>query len=111
MKALRFACGLGLLLTLGCGGNESRCEEMCDWLERCIDEDYDCSESSIEECAEDLDEESDACLDATDELLDCLNENESCEDSLASCTSEAAAAGEKCKFDDENSDSGGSSGG
>ena len=85
-------------LSLGCESNEGRCETLCEWIDECSDEPVSCTNSEIEECADDIDDTDADCEDAFDEFTDCLEENDmDCSDIEDSCVGEAAEWIEQCE--------------
>ena len=80
----------------GCRSTEDRCETVCDWLEKCLREaGADEGECDAEECAEDLENESDSCQDSFEEFADCLEEDDSCDEG-SECAGEANNFVEDC---------------
>lgn len=85
-------------LVLGCESNESRCETLCDWIDECSDQSVACSDSEIEECADDIDDTDSDCEDAFGEFTDCLEDQDlDCSDVEKNCVGEAAEWLEQCE--------------
>ena len=80
-------------LALGCEGVEEQCDTLCDFLSDCSDVELpsDCSGR----CQADMDNESDSCLDALDDLVQCIDDAEGC-GALDTCAPDARKLDEKC---------------
>jgi hypothetical protein len=98
MKMIRWA-GLCLSLgLLGCTSTSSRCETLCEWADKCsTDSTATCSESDIDQCVDEYDDESDGCQDAFDEFADCVDDEDSnCSSVQNQCVGEATEFVEQC---------------
>jgi hypothetical protein len=87
-----------LALVVGCDSAEDQCETLCEWVDKCSGLDANCSDSNIEDCAEDVDDLDGDCEDAFDAFVDCLEEQDNdCDDVARSCQGEAAEFDEQCE--------------
>jgi hypothetical protein len=82
--------------TVGCSGLEGDCETLCDWGEKCNEEESD--NNCVDECVEDVEDADDACQEAVEELASCVEEDDSCTTD-SSCASEAGKFLEDCADD------------
>ena len=88
--------GVFALALIGCNSNASRCEDFCELLDDC-GSDVNCSDSHIDDCADELDDADDSCIDSLDEFLDCANDQDlDCEDTANDCDSELEDVADDC---------------
>ncbi|HEX6276890.1 MAG TPA: hypothetical protein VFZ53_27810 [Polyangiaceae bacterium] len=85
-----------VVLGLAAGGCSVRgdCETVCEWGEKCGDQESDC----VDDCVDDYEDADDACQDAFDELAACVEEDDSC-DTDSDCASEYLAFLDDCADD------------
>lgn len=80
------------MVLAGCGSDE-HCERLCQFLGDCTDAEL--PEDCAARCEDDMDNESDECLDALDELVECLDDNEGC-GALDVCAPQARELDDEC---------------
>jgi hypothetical protein len=76
-KSFLVAVFLGVLAG-GCSSTEGRCEDFCEWSDKCFGDPRSSCESN---CEADYDDAGDSCQEAFDDFADCLSDNDlSCND-------------------------------